>query len=191
MPDQPSIYFRQLMPNDSQKLVELYERLSAESRFYRFQANTEYLDQATIKQYAQQFALVDYPKDYALAACYQDQQQQEQIIGVARYMRHTIASTKAEFAIVVQDDWQGKGVGSQLMRQLCQTAYHMRIDSLQGSFIAHNEGIIKLLVGIVPSQYLDFNITEGEGNVCIRLRAEWIEPHRISSQTPPPSSSNV
>ncbi|WP_038032154.1 GNAT family N-acetyltransferase [Thermonema rossianum] len=173
----PPVVFRPLMPDDAERLLKLYEGLSAESRFYRFQTYTEHLDESTLRAYAQQFAQVNYQHDFALAACLR-QQAEEEIIGVARYMRPSEKVKSAEFAIVVRDDWQGKGLGHALMLRLCIHAHAQGICRLYGTFIGHNEGIVRLLVRLVPSDFLKIKIEDGEGHVCIHLKDEWLLPYR-------------
>lgn len=177
MSNTPQVSFRPLMPQDEKRLIELYKALSSESRFYRFQTHTEHLDEATIQAYARRFAHVDYRHDYAIAACIAEHQK-EAIVGVARYMRPSEKVKSAEFAIVVRDDWHGKGLGSALMTRLCVYAHSQGICRLLGTFIGHNEGIVRLLVRLVPSDFLKIKIQDGEGHVCIHLKDEWLQPYR-------------
>ncbi|NIK74838.1 acetyltransferase [Thermonema lapsum] len=176
MSNTPQVFFRPLMPHDENRLIALYQALSPESRFYRFQTHTEHLDESTIQEYAHRFAHIDYRHDYALAACIK-QQAQEEIIGVARYMRPSEKVTTAEFAIVVRDDWHGKGVGSALMLRLCVYAYKQGVCRLYGTFVGHNEGIVRLLVRLVPQDHLKIKIEDGEGHVCIHLKKAWLLPY--------------
>jgi acetyltransferase len=64
----------------------------------------------------------------------------ETLVGVSRYAR--IAGTRrAECAIVVADGWQGRGLGSELMRTLGIAARARDIDWLEGSTLAENARI--------------------------------------------------
>jgi acetyltransferase len=64
----------------------------------------------------------------------------ETLVGVSRYAR--IAGTRrAECAIVVADGWQGRGLGSELMRSLGIAARARDIDFLEGSTLAENARI--------------------------------------------------
>jgi len=62
------------------------------------------------------------------------------LVGVSRYAR--IAGTRrAECAIVVADGWQGRGLGSELMRTLVTAAQARDIDYLEGTSLAENSRI--------------------------------------------------
>ena len=43
-------------------------------------------------------------------------------VGVARYVRSAAEPDKAEFAVAVADDWQGRGVGGALLARLSDRA---------------------------------------------------------------------
>ena len=55
----------------------------------------------------------------------------ERIVGVSRYARIE-GTTRAECAIVVADDWQGCGLGTELMRSLAQAARRARLHLPRG-----------------------------------------------------------
>ena len=62
------------------------------------------------------------------------------LVGVSRYAR--IAGTdQAECAIVVTDAWQGRGVGTELMRALGVAARRNGIRTLVGASLAENQRI--------------------------------------------------
>ena len=64
----------------------------------------------------------------------------ETLVGVSRYAR--IAGTRrAECAIVVADGWQGRGLGTELMRTLADAAKARAIDCLEGTTLAENARI--------------------------------------------------
>ena len=70
-------------------------------------------------------------------------------IGAARY-EPTAANCVAEFAVVVADDWQGRGIASQLMRGLITAAAMAGIKRLEGLVLRVNHRMLKL------SRSLDF-----------------------------------
>ena len=62
------------------------------------------------------------------------------IVGVSRYAR-VPGTDRAECAIVVADDWQGRGLGTELMRSLGSAARTRGIRSLEASSLAENRRI--------------------------------------------------
>ena len=66
-----------------------------------------------------------------------DENGADALVGVSRYAR--IADTmRAECAIVVADDWQGCGLGTELMRSLATAALARGITCLEGVTLAEN-----------------------------------------------------
>jgi acetyltransferase len=64
----------------------------------------------------------------------------QRIVGVSRFAR-VEDTTRAECAIVVADDWQGCGLGTELMRSLIQAALARGYTSLEGETLAENVGV--------------------------------------------------
>ena len=62
------------------------------------------------------------------------------IVGVSRYARIE-GTRRAECAIVVADSWQGRGLGTELMRTLATAAKARAIDCLEGTTLAENARI--------------------------------------------------
>lgn len=112
--DGTPVIIRPIRPDDAARLQALFGRLSPETvylRFLRFRKELPYEE-------AKNLADVDYQTRMALVAT-RDQHGDEQLIGVARYA--VIPGTwpaEAEAAIVVEDRYQGKGLGTILLERL-------------------------------------------------------------------------
>jgi acetyltransferase len=70
---------------------------------------------------------------------------QEEIRGIARYIRNPDGES-CEFGIVVEDAWQGRGIGHALMEALEATARHRGIGEIIGYVLAENEDMHKLMI---------------------------------------------
>lgn len=68
----------------------------------------------------------------------------EREIGVARYVRDENAPGEAEFAIVLADDWQRRGLGRKLLSSLIDDAKRQGVRRLVGTVLSHNEGMLRL-----------------------------------------------
>jgi hypothetical protein len=67
------------------------------------------------------------------------------IVGVARFVRSPDVEAEAEPAIVVVDDWQGRGVGTALLKALTLRAREEGIERYSALVLAENEEILRLL----------------------------------------------
>ncbi len=130
---------RPLRWTDADNLKRFLASLSEESRFMRFLSN---IKEFTPKQLAR-LTQIDYHRDIALAAVV-DHGDREELIGVARYMLLPNTSS-AEFALVVQDAYQGQGIGSTLMTSLFEVARDQQLKEIEGMVLANNASMLALM----------------------------------------------
>jgi acetyltransferase len=69
---------------------------------------------------------------------------EERGIGLARYVRLEDETNVAEFAVTVVDEFQGQGIGTELLNQLIETAKSNSIHTLRGYILPHNEAMLTL-----------------------------------------------
>ena len=103
------IQVRPIKPGDADQLIAFHERLSTESRYFRFFRVKETLE----REEAEFFADVDYHDRMALVAL-----KDGLIVGVGRYDRIMTEPSVAEVAFVVEDQHQGRGIASELLALL-------------------------------------------------------------------------
>ena len=125
---------RTISPDDAPALQRLHSRLSEQSIRTRFFSSMKKLSD----QQAKHFADVDGINRYALVAL--DPEKQEEIIAVVRFSRE--GSTAAA---LVEDYWQGRGVGLSMTRRLIDEARDRGIHALYGLVMLENRGMLKLL----------------------------------------------
>lgn len=94
------------------------------------------------RQEIRQLTHIDYDREMAFVAVAGDGEK-PRLLGVARYVRDAAAGS-AEFAIVVADAWQRKGVGSLLLGDLLDYAGSVGIRRLHGITLATNQAMQKL-----------------------------------------------
>jgi GNAT superfamily N-acetyltransferase len=73
------------------------------------------------------------------------------MVGVARYIRSPDRLDAAEVAITVADEWQGRGVGTTLLRRLARRARAAGIGAFVATCLAGNKEIIELLEELGPT----------------------------------------
>jgi len=68
----------------------------------------------------------------------------ERFVGVARYIANPDGES-AEFAIVLADDWQGRGVGRGLMERLAASARRRGFVRLSGTVLRANHAMLRFV----------------------------------------------
>jgi RimJ/RimL family protein N-acetyltransferase len=74
----------------------------------------------------------------------------DEVIGVARYDRSPADPDTAEFAVVVEDDWQGLGVARQLLAELMALAAERGVRVLTAHVQPDNAPVISLIRRLLP-----------------------------------------
>jgi RimJ/RimL family protein N-acetyltransferase len=142
--DGTSVQLRFLQAEDAERLQAFFYRLSPESIFYRL---LEYRSALTDEE-ARALCDVDGQNRVAIAATVaaEDQEDQEAIVAVARYgVIEAESPDTAESAIVVQDDFQGRGLGTILIRRLVGYARSHGIRQLVATIHYNNAQILRFI----------------------------------------------
>ena len=127
---------RPIRPDDAQRERDFIARLSPQSRYQRFMHSMSEPDPGLIDQ----FVHVDHDRTMALVAVTMENGA-ERIIGVARYAADDAG--QCEFAVVVADDWQCRGVASALVPLLFDHAARRGFRTIYGSVLADNQRMIE------------------------------------------------
>jgi acetyltransferase len=139
---------RPIRPEDAAMEQAFVAALSEQSRYMRFMQHLPGLTPQMLERFTQ----VDYDRELALVAL-DESADPEKIVAVARYVANWDRES-AEFAIVVADDWQRRGLGFALMRMLIDCARKRGFRRLVGSVLAINApmlGLMKALGFIVAA----------------------------------------
>jgi acetyltransferase len=127
---------RPIGPQDAARDQRLFRRLSERTRYQRFMQHLTELTPPMLER----FTRLDYPRELGLAALHP---QSDEFIAVGRYASRA-GSAGAEFALVVGDEWQGKGLGRALLERLCAAAREAGYEALHGHVLADNQGMLEL-----------------------------------------------
>ena len=139
LPDGQAATIRAIRPEDAELEREFVHRLSEQSRFLRFMFGLQDLTPAMLSKFTQ----VDYDRELALIVVVRLPEGREQQIGVARYI--TLPDEEScEFAIVLSDEWQGRGVARQLFRRLIDVARERGLKLMTGITLRENARMIDL-----------------------------------------------
>lgn len=138
--DGTRVILRPLVPDDGQRILEGFARMSPESRYRRFMSPVDELTPEMLRKLVE----VDYVDHFAWAALAKDEPGQPGI-GVARYIRSRDDPEVAEAAVTVIDEYQHRGLGTLLLGALGATALEHGIRRFRGFVLEENASIREIL----------------------------------------------
>jgi GNAT superfamily N-acetyltransferase len=138
--DGSKVVIRPVQRDDAPLLADGFARLSPRSRRLRFLRTKDELTPAELRY----FTDVDHHDHEALGAL---DHPGGRGVGVARYVRDAGDPHAAEIAATVVDDWQGRGLGTELLAQLSGRARAAGICRFTALASADNQAVAGLLRG--------------------------------------------
>ncbi|MEO9220466.1 MAG: GNAT family N-acetyltransferase [Mycobacteriaceae bacterium] len=156
--DGAAVRIRPVQPSDAALLADGFARLSIESRELRFLTRKSELTESELRYFTE----VDHRHHEALGAV---DEATGRGIGIARFVKHTEEPKAAELAIVIDDDWQGRGLGTALLSELTDRAREEGIRRFTALVAADNSSVLGLLqtIGDGPrSTHRDYDTIEYE-----------------------------
>lgn len=136
------LYARLIQPEDEARLLHLFDRLSTQARQRRFHLNVDRVDPATVNSYAHRFATVDNMQSGGAVVALDHQGIGQKIVGVVRLGAPEAGA--AEVAVVVRDDFQGRGVGRALLQRMPTLARQMDVHTVLATIEADNLPALRL-----------------------------------------------
>lgn len=133
-----AVTLRPLRPEDADIETAFLTGLSHETRSSRLLGGVIKIT----REYIAQLTNVDYSRDMAIAAT-EMLEGREALIGVARYVLDADGAG-CEFAIVIADAWQGRGIGRRLLEKLIAVARARGIRRMYGDVLATNASMLAL-----------------------------------------------
>ncbi len=140
--DGTSITIRPIRPEDALIEREFVNGLSEQSRYFRFMYALQEITPAMLSRFTQ----IDYDREMALIATIEEEGAEKQI-GVARYVT-MLGEESCEFAIVISDDWQGRGLATRLLKTLIEIARDRRLRFMEGVVLRENRNMLSLAESI-------------------------------------------
>jgi acetyltransferase len=153
MKDGTPVTIRPIRPEDEPLVVKFHETLSERSVYQRY-LHMMKLSQRIAHERLTHICFIDYDREMALVAETKDPETGEpRIVAVARFKR-THGTNEAEFAVIISDQCQGRGLGSELLSRLLE--------------VARNEGLSRITGDILPDNVVMQRICEKLGFELMR-----------------------
>ena len=140
--DGKKLTLRHIAPGDDIIEQAFVRKLSVQSRYLRFHGTIKELNKKDLKKLTNPDPL----NAEALIILYKGEINEEEI-GVARFVIDSDGKS-CEFAIVVADEWQKRGLGTKLMKALISHAQSRGIKRIQGSVLNDNSGMLQFVKGL-------------------------------------------
>jgi acetyltransferase len=138
-PGDARLTLRPVLPQDAGPLDAMVRRISRHSRYNRFHAAVNGLTDDTL----QRMTRVDHQRHLALVITARVGSD-ETLVADARYFVDE-SGDSAEFALLVDDRWQRRGLGLRAMRGLADAARVAGLRWLHGSVLASNTPMLALM----------------------------------------------
>lgn len=159
------VLIRPIRASDKGLLADGFERLSPQARYQRFFAPVVKLSASDLAYLTE----VDHRRHEALVAIDPDE---GDLIGVARYIRTSpYRDREAEVAIVIADNWRGKGLGKALLSRLATRAREEGVVHFLAVILADNTNATDLFENFAPKKT---HVTAGDpGQVEVQINLPW------------------
>lgn len=135
--DGTAVTIRPILPEDEPRLVEFHKTLSDRSVYNRYFVPLK-LSERIAHERLVRVCFSDYDREIPLVAEVRpDSKEPARIAGIGRLSREHLLN-EGEFALIVSDEWQGRGLGRQLLELLIQVARDERMARLFGHILVGN-----------------------------------------------------
>jgi RimJ/RimL family protein N-acetyltransferase len=156
--DGTSIHIRPIRPEDQHSLIEIFNRSSPQTVYQRFFTALPELT----PDMARHLSNVNTTNRLALVA-----ETDAGPVGVVRY-EPTDDPDVVELALVLVDDWQNRGLGRILLREILRAARRNGIRRFRADVLAENRRMLRLLA--TEARILDRKTEAGVTSILLSFR---------------------
>jgi acetyltransferase len=159
--DGTAFTIRPIRPEDEPAIVHFHETLSERSVYLRY-FHLMNLEQRTTHERLTRICFIDYTREMALVAERTDPQTgRREILAVGRMMK-LFGTNDAEVAVLVSDQWQGRGIGKELLARLVIVGRDEKLSKLTADILPDNRDVMRLC------EKLGFTLTHSAEDDVIR-----------------------
>jgi acetyltransferase len=163
MKDGGQVTMRAIRPEDEPLMVRFHETLSERSVYLRY-FHLMNLEQRTTHERLTRICFIDYDREMALVAVRRHPETGEsEILGVGRLMK-IHGTREAEIAVLISDNWQGRGLGKELLSRLLVVAADDKLSHVVADILPDNRGVMRILdkLGFSLKHSLDDDVVHAE-----------------------------
>ena len=136
------VTIRPIRPEDEPAMVHFHETLSERSVYLRY-FHLMNLEQRTTHERLTRICFIDYDREMALVAERRNPETGEiEILGVGR-MTKIHGTNEAEVAVLVSDQWQGRGLGKELLARLLIVGADEKLTKLTADILPDNRDMMR------------------------------------------------
>src|SRR5450759_160714 len=139
MKDGLEVLYRPVRISDEPLLKDFFYSLSDKSNYRRFITLRRYLPHEVL----QKMVAIDFTKQMVILAVV-EQGEKEVVVGVGQYVVMGDSHT-AEIALAVRDEFQGRGIGSELLAYMSQVARRQGLLGFTADVLGENTPVMKML----------------------------------------------
>jgi acyl-CoA hydrolase/GNAT superfamily N-acetyltransferase len=133
------ILLRPVRISDEHLLKDFFYSLSDTSLYRRFISMRKEMPHERL----QEFVVIDYTREMVILATLQKAEGVEEVVGIGQYSIDERTNT-AEVAFVVRDDYQGKGIGTELLAYLTYLAKRQGLHGFTAEVLEENRPMLHL-----------------------------------------------
>jgi acyl-CoA hydrolase/GNAT superfamily N-acetyltransferase len=137
--DELIVNFRAIKPSDEEEMRKLFYRFSDNTVYYRYFSHVKSMPHKEMQEYVN----IDYQKTLSIVGTIAESGG-ERIIAEGRYVRLSDRPSYAEVAFVVDENYQGKGIASFLLKMLIQAAAEQGIEGFSADVLYDNKAMLKV-----------------------------------------------
>lgn len=130
------VRIRPIRPEDEPKMIDFHATLSDQTVHMRYFGGLS-LEHRTTHSRLTRVCGFDYDSEIALVAERADPGQPSSIVGVGRLVKNR-GSKLCEFAILISDDFQGRGLGTELLRRVVHIGRNEKMAQIEGWILPSN-----------------------------------------------------
>ncbi len=143
MKDGTDVLIRPIRPEDEPLIVKFHETLSERTVYLRY-LHMMKLSQRVAHDRLVRICFIDYDRETALVAEHKDPRSGEpRIVAVGR-LRKLHGTNEAEFAVLVSDEYQGRGLGMELGKRLIEVGRAEKLGRIVGDVLPDNVNMIRV-----------------------------------------------
>jgi acetyltransferase len=159
--DGTPVAIRPIRPEDEPAMVRFHETLSERSVYLRY-FHLMNLEQRTTHERLTRICFIDYDREMALVAVRRNPETGEsEILGVGRMMK-IFGANEGEVAVLISDNWQGRGLGRELLSRLVVVGGDEKLTRLSADILPDNRDVMRIC------EKLGFSLKHSEEDDVVR-----------------------